>query len=63
MDKKLIGLIFIVVGIGLTVWGYNVYDSVSSEISRTFSGDTPIEAWLGMGGGAICIMIGLTRLK
>ena len=41
----------------------NIYDSASSQISRTLSGDTPIEAWAGMVGGVISVLIGITRLK
>jgi len=49
--------------VALAVWGYNVYDSASAQISRTFSGDTPIEAWLGMVGGAICAIVGILKVK
>jgi uncharacterized membrane protein YidH (DUF202 family) len=63
MNKKIIGIILIVVGVTLALWGYNIFDSASSQISRAFSGDAPIEAWLGMPGGAICIAIGITKLR
>ena len=61
--RKIIGIVLIVVGVALAIWGYNIYDSASSEISRAFSGDTPIEAWLGMVGGVICVAVGITRVK
>ncbi|HCV05405.1 DUF3185 family protein [Pseudoalteromonas sp. SSMSWG5] len=60
---KIIGIALIVIGVALAVWGYNVYDSASAQISRTFSGDTPIEAWLGMVGGAICAVVGILKVK
>lgn len=63
MNNKTIGIIFIVVGVALSAWGYNVYDSAGSQISRALSGDAPIEAWIGMAGGAICIIIGILKLK
>lgn len=63
MNKKFIGTVLIVIGVALVAWGYNSYDSVSSQLSRTFSGDAPIEAWVGMVGGAICIVIGILKLK
>ena len=63
MNNKIIGIVLIVVGVVLTMWGYNIYDSASSQISRTLSGDTPIEAWAGMAGGVISILIGIKRLK
>lgn len=63
MNNKYIGIALIIIGVALAVWGYDVYDSAGSHISRTFSGDTPIEAWLGMVGGAICIAIGILKVK
>ena len=63
MNNKIIGIVLIIVGVTLIAWGYNIYDSFSSQVSRTFSGDAPIEAWAGMAGGAICILIGIFKLK
>lgn len=63
MNNKYLGIVLIVVGIALAAWGYNVYDSVSSQLGRVFSGDTPIEAWIGMVGGAICVIIGILKIK
>lgn len=63
MNNKYIGIVLIVIGVALAVWGFNAYDSVSSQISRTFTGDAPIEAWAGLVGGAICIVIGILKVK
>ncbi len=63
MNKKVISLILVVVGIALLVWGYDVYDSAGSQVSRALSGDTPIEAWFGIVGGAVCILLGALRIK
>jgi uncharacterized membrane protein YidH (DUF202 family) len=64
MNKKyIIGIVLIVIGVALAAWGYNSYNTVGSQISRTFNGDAPIEAWGGMVGGAICIVIGIFKLK
>jgi hypothetical protein len=52
-----------VAGVALALWGYNIYDSASAQIGRALNGDTPIEAWAGMVGGAISVLVGLTRLK
>ena len=51
MNKKYIGIVFIIIGTVLVAWGYNTYDSVGAQISRGFNGDAPIEAWIGMLGG------------
>lgn len=63
MNNKIIGIVLIVVGTALALWGYNIYDSASAQITRSLSGDTPIEAWAGMVGGAIAILLGMARLK
>lgn len=63
MNRRIIGIILIVVGVALALWGYDVYDSAASKLGRVISGDTPIEAWLGMIGGAVCIVLGVLKVK
>jgi uncharacterized membrane protein YidH (DUF202 family) len=63
MNNKILGIVLLVVGVALAAYGYNVYDSAGSQLTRALSGDTPIEAWAGMVGGAICIMIGILKIK
>lgn len=63
MNKKIIGVVLIVVGVALAFWGYDVYDSAGSQLGRAISGDTPIEAWLGLVGGAVCIVLGVLKVK
>ena len=63
MSNKYIGIVLIVIGAALAAWGYNIYDSAGSQISRAISGDTPVEALAGMVGGAICIVIGILKVK
>ncbi len=63
MNNKMIGIVLIVIGVAMGLWGYNIYDSAESQLSRVVSGDTPIEAWLGMVGGVICLVIGISRVK
>lgn len=63
MNNKIIGIVLIVVGAALAMWGYNIYDSASSQVSRALNGDTSIEAWAGMVSGVISILVGITRLK
>lgn len=63
MNNKIIGIVLIVVGVALAAWGYNIYDSAGSQVSRAFSGDAPIEAWVGMVGGVICIVFGILKVK
>jgi hypothetical protein len=63
MKNRSIGIILLVVGVALAAWGYNIYDSASSQLTRAISGDTPIEAWGGMVGGAICSIIGILKIR
>ena len=63
MNRKVIGIILIIVGVALVAWGYNIYDSAGSQLTRALSGDTPIEAWLGIVGGFIAVVIGITKVK
>lgn len=63
MNGKILGAILLVAGVALAIWGYDVYDSAGARIGRALSGGTPIEAWLGMVGGAVCIIIGALKLK
>lgn len=61
--NKIIGIALIIAGVALAIWGYNIYDSASSQMSRAFNGDTPIEAWAGMVGGVVAVLVGITRVK
>lgn len=63
MNKKYLGVVLLVVGVALAAWGYNVFDSASSQMSRALNGDAPLEAWAGMVAGAICIVIGILKIK
>lgn len=63
MNSKVIGIVLVVAGVALTLWGYNIYDSASAQIGRALNGDTPIEALAGMVGGAISVLLGIARLK
>jgi uncharacterized membrane protein YidH (DUF202 family) len=60
---KYIGIALIVVGVALAYWGYGVYDSASAQLTRAFNGESPMEAWAAMVGGAVCIAIGIFKLK
>lgn len=63
MTNKIIGIVLIVIGIALAIWGYDVYDSATSQVTRALNGETSMEAWLGFIGAAVCILVGITRLK
>lgn len=62
MHHRILGIALIVIGTALAIWGYDIYDSASSQLTRAINGDTPIEAWAGMVGGAICAAFGIYKL-
>jgi len=63
MNNKILGILLIIAGVVLAMWGYDIYDSASSQLSRAFNGETPIEAWVGMAGGVIAVLIGIAKIK
>lgn len=63
MNRRLVGIALIAVGVALTVWGYGVYDSAGSQISRALDGSAPMRAWVGMVVGVVCVGAGILRLK
>jgi uncharacterized membrane protein YidH (DUF202 family) len=63
MNNKILGIILIIAGIALAIWGYNIYDAATSQVTRALSGETPIKAWVGMVGGLICVLVGFTKVK
>jgi uncharacterized membrane protein YidH (DUF202 family) len=63
MNNKIIGIMLIVFGVALIVWGYDMYNSPSSQIASSITGNVPIQAFVGMIGGAINVIVGISKLK
>lgn len=62
-NKKLLGLILMIAGVGLILWGVQMYGSFGSELSRAFSGsptDKTIGAFIA---GAVSLLSGLFLFK
>lgn len=57
--KKIIGLAFLVVGIGLAVWSYQMSGSIGSQITEAFSGAPADKVMMMYIGSAVCAVIGL----
>ena len=61
--NRAIGLALLAVGIALVVYGFNASDSISSSVSRTFTGSpTNKTLWLLLGGAAAIIVGGVLSL-
>lgn len=62
-NKKLIGLAFIITGIGLAYWGYQMSESIASQLSQAFSGTASDGVVIRYIAGVASIIIGLYLLK
>jgi len=56
---KAVGIALIVLGAGLIIWGYQLSDSVQSELTETISGSMPDEVMYRYIGGAVSVVVGL----
>ena len=56
--RRFAGLAVLVVGIVLVVWGANASQSVSSDISRFFTGAVTNKAIYLIVGGAVAVIAG-----
>lgn len=62
-NNKIIGIGLIIIGAGLAFWGYDIYNSAGSKISRAVSGEAPIKAYALMAGGVVAIILGALKVK
>jgi hypothetical protein len=60
--KKLIGLAFLVVGIGLAIWAYQMSGSIGSQVKEVFSGAPTDKVMMMYIGSAVSAVIGLFLL-
>ena len=56
---KLIGIALLVVGVGLVFWGYQLSESVGSQITQTVTGSYTDKVMTLYIGGAACFVVGL----
>jgi len=59
----MIGIALLVIGTGAIFWGYDIYDSAGSQITRAVGGDAPMKAYALLIGGAVCAVLGVLKLK
>jgi len=62
-NDKIIGIALIIIGAGLAFWGYDIYDSAGSQLSRAVTGEAPMKAYALMAGGVIAIVLGALKVK
>ena len=59
---RVLGLIFLVGGIGVAYWGYQMSGSITARVTHTFTGSYSDEVMLRFIGGAIGCVVGLFLL-
>lgn len=59
MNARLLGIALIVVGAGLVLWGYQLSDSLASEVSEAFTGAMPDRVMIRYIAGAACVAVGV----
>jgi len=62
-NKKMIGLVLTVVGIGLAAWGYQMSGSIGSQLNQAFTGSHGDKVMTLYIAGAACIAAGLFMLS
>lgn len=60
--NKQIGIILLVAGIGLLIWGFNLYDAFSSRAARAFTGSSTDKTMTILIAGGICTALGIFQL-
>jgi uncharacterized BrkB/YihY/UPF0761 family membrane protein len=60
--SKILGLVLLVVGIGLAVWGYQMSDSLTARLSRSLIRSQSNEVMFRYIGGAVSAAVGFFLL-
>jgi uncharacterized membrane protein len=61
--KKQIGIILLIIGIALLIWGVNLSSSFSSRVSRVFRGSPTNKTMTVFISGAVCTALGIYQLS
>ena len=57
-----IGIVLLIAGIGLLIWGINLYGAFGDKLARTFTGTSTNETMVFLIAGAICTALGAIML-
>jgi len=61
-NKKIIGIVLAVVGVGLAFWGYRLSGGVGSQVTQAFTGSPTDKVMAFYIGGAASLAAGLFLL-
>ncbi len=62
MNHKVQGVVMLAAGGALLFWGYNITQSVSSQINQALNGAPPDKAMVMMVLGGVCAIFGFFKL-
>jgi uncharacterized membrane protein YidH (DUF202 family) len=57
-NSSTIGIVLLVAGIALLIWGINLYGAFGNKLARTFTGASTNETMIFLIVGAICAVLG-----
>lgn len=60
--SQLIGIVLLVAGIALLVWGFNLYGSFGNKLTRAIDGSVDGKTVAVLVGGGVCSLLGLFKL-
>jgi hypothetical protein len=56
---KIMSIALLVLGIGLTIWGYQLSDSVGSQVTKLVTGSNPDKVMTLYISGAVSCIVGI----
>ncbi len=56
---RILGIALLIIGAGLLWWGYQLSDSIASQLTETISGSMPDEVMTRYIAGAVSLAVGL----
>jgi hypothetical protein len=62
MNSKILGIVLVVAGIGLAIWGFQMSGSFGSQVSRAVTGSDTDQVMALYIGGAASLVVGLYLL-
>ncbi len=60
---KIIGIVLVVLGIGLAIWGYQLSGSVGSQLTQAVTGSDPDKVMKFYITGAVSFFVGMYLFK
>lgn len=58
INLSTIGIVLLIAGIGLLIWGINLYGAFGNKFARAFTGASTNETMIFLIAGAICTALG-----